>query len=194
MNGLGQIGIPQQQAAQQAQQGLGSLAPQRNSSLEMFELANAERMKAREMKLENEAMKAKAEQQMLQAERGAIVDNQILSALKQGQIDEKTAWNIFQDQNVSQSVKQAVANVFYPNQAVKEVENPDYYNNDDAMAYEPRTMSITDEARQAGIDAINAALGKAGERNMQFVDPAEESRERFIRRSTDLSDADNYEY
>ena len=59
MNGLGQIGIPQQQAAQQPQQGLGSLAPQRNSSLEMFELANAERMKAREMKLENEAMKPK---------------------------------------------------------------------------------------------------------------------------------------
>ena len=160
MNGLGQIGIPQQQAAQQAQ-GLGSLAPQRNSSLEMFELANAERMKAREMKLENEAMQAKAEQQMLQAERGAMVDNQILSALKQGQIDEKTAWNIFQDQNVSQSTKQAVANVFYPNQAVKEVENPDYYNNDDAMAYEPRTINITDEARQAGIDAINAEIGRA---------------------------------
>ena len=179
MNGLGQIGIPQQQAAQQAQ-GLGSLAPQRNSSLEMFELANAERMKAREMKLENEAMKAKAEQQMLQAERGAMVDNQILSALKQGQIDEKTAWNIFQDQNVSQSTKQAVANVFYPNQAMKEVENPDYYNNDDAMAYEPRTMNITDEARQAGIDAINAALGKAGERNMKFFDPEEESMRRRV--------------
>lgn len=132
MNGLGQIGAPQQQVAQQQSQGLGSLAPQRNSSLEMFELANAERMKAREMKLENEAMKAKAEQQMLQAERGSIVDNQILSALKNGQIDEKTAWNIFQDKNVSQSAKQAVADVFYPNQAVREVENPNYYNNDDA--------------------------------------------------------------
>ena len=129
MNGLGQIGIPQQQAAQQPQQGLGSLDPQRNSSLEMFELANAERMKAREMKLENEAMKAKAEQQMLQAERVAMVDNQILSALKQGQIDEKNAWNILQDQNVSQSTKQAVANVFYPNQAVREVENPSYVTN-----------------------------------------------------------------
>ena len=148
MNGLGQIGAPQQQVAQQTQ-GLGSLAPQRNSSLEMFELANAERMKAREMKLENEAMKAKAEQQMLQAERGSIADNQILSALKQGQIDEQTAWNIFKNQNVSQSTKQAVADVFYPNQAVREVENPDYYNNDDAMAYEPRTMNVPDEARQA---------------------------------------------
>ena len=158
MNGLGQIGAPQQQVAQQTQ-GLGSLAPQRNSSLEMFELANAERMKAREMKLENEAMKAKAEQQMLQAERGSIIDNQILSALKQGQIDEQTAWNIFQDKNVSQSTKQAVADVFYPNQAVREVPtNPDYYNNDDAMAYELRTMNVPDKARQAEIYARNAAL------------------------------------
>ena len=178
MNGLGQIGIPRQQAAQQPQQGLGSLAPQRNSSLEMFELANAERMKAREMKLENEAMKAKAEQQMLQAERGAMVDNQILSALKQGQIDEKTAWNIFQDQNVSQSTKQAVANVFYPNQAMREVENPDYYNNDDSRLICHRTMNVPDEAGQAKIDAINAVLGKAGARNMEFVDPAEQSRNR----------------
>lgn len=190
MNGLGQIGVPQQeQVAQQQSQGLGSLAPQRNSSLEMFELANAERMKAREMKLENEAMKAKAEQQMLQAERGAMVDNQILSALKQGQIDEQTALNIFQDQNVSQSTKQAVADVFYPNQAVKEVENPDYYNNNDAMAYEPRTMNVPDEARQAGIDARSAALGKAGERNMQFVDPEEESmRRRVIMNNPDFPD------
>ena len=198
MNGLGQIGVPQQQVAQQTQ-GLGSLAPQRNSSLEMFELANAERMKAREMKLENEAMKAKAEQQMLQAERGSITDNQILSALKQGQIDEQTAWNIFQDQNVSQSTKQAVADVFYPNQAVREVENPNYYNNDNAMAYEPRTMNVTDETRQAEIDARNASLGKAGERNMEFVDPAEQSREKWIRRTDGNSpefdyDADNYQY
>ena len=151
MNGLGQIGAPQQQVAQQQSQGLGSLAPQRNSSLEMFELANAERMKAREMKLENEAMKAKAEQQMLQAERGSMIDNQILSALKQGQIDEKTAWNIFQDKNVSQSTKQAVADVFYPGQAMREVENPSYYNNDNAMAYEPRTMNAIDEAAQEAI-------------------------------------------
>lgn len=162
MNGLGQIGAPQQeQVAQQQSQGLGSLAPQRNSSLEMFELANAERMKAREMKLENEAMKAKAEQQMLQVERGSIVDNQILSALKQGQIDEQTAWNILQDQNVSQSAKQAVADVFYPSQAMREVENPSYYNNDDSMAYEPRRMNATDEAAQEAmqteIDARSAS-------------------------------------
>ena len=157
MNGLGQIGVPQQQVAQQQSQGLGSLAPQRNSSLEMFELANAERMKAREMKLENEAMKAKAEQQMLQAERGSIVDNQILSALKQGQIDEQTAWNIFKDKNVSQSAKQAVADVFYPGQATKEALNPHYYNNDDNMAYKPVAMNVPDEAIQAEIDARNAA-------------------------------------
>ena len=72
-----------------------------------------------------------------------------MSALKQGQIDEKTAWNIFKDQNVSQSTKQAVADVFYPNQAMREVENPYYYNNDNAMAYEPRTMNVPDETRQA---------------------------------------------
>ena len=181
MNGLGQIGAPQQQVAQQTQ-GLGSLAPQRNSSLEMFELANAERMKAREMKLENEAMKAKAEQQMLQAERGAMVDNQILSALKQGQIDEQTAWNIFQDQNVSQSTKQAVANVFYPNQAMKEMpaspEDIEFYGRDGIHI--PRTYDTIDEARQAEINARNASLGKAGERNMQFFDPEEESMKRRV--------------
>ena len=192
MNGLGQIGVPQQeQVAQQQSQGLGSLAPQRNSSLEMFELANAERMKAREMKLENEAMKAKAEQQMLQAERGSIADNQILSALKQGQIDEQTAWNIFQDKNVSQSTKQAVADVFYPSQAMKEVptdpEDIEFYGKDGVSI--PRTYDTQDEARQAEIDARNAALGKAGERNMQFVDPEEESmRRRVIMNNPDFPD------
>ena len=169
MNGLGQIGVPQQQVAQQTQ-GLGSLAPQRNSSLEMFELANAERMKAREMKLENEAMKAKAEQQMLQAERGAIIDNQILSALKQGQIDEQTAWNIFQDQNVSQSTKQAVADVFYPNQAMKEVpaspEDIEFYGRDGIHI--PRTYDTIDEARQAEINKRSATLGKPGDRNVNW--------------------------
>ena len=199
MNGLGQIGAPQQEVAQQPQQGLGSLAPQRNSSLEMFELANAERMKAREMKLENEAMKAKAEQQMLQAERGAMVDNQILSALKQGQIDEQTAWNIFQDQNVSQSIKQAVANVFYPSQAVREVptsqDDIEFYGKDGVRI--PRTYDTPDEARQAEIDARNAAPGRPGERNMQFVDPAEERRWARISRGDSPEfdyDADNYQY
>ena len=48
------------------------------------------------------------------------------------------------------------------------------------MAYEPRTMNVPDEARQAKIDARNASLGKAGERNMQFVDPEEESMRRLV--------------
>ena len=48
------------------------------------------------------------------------------------------------------------------------------------MAYEPRTMNVPDEARQAKIDSINASLGKAGERNMQFVDPEEESMRRLV--------------
>ena len=135
MNGLGQIGIPQQQVTQQPQQGLGSLAPQRNSSLEMFELANAERMKAREMKLENEAMKAKAEQQMLQAENNAIRENQILEGLKNGQIDEKTAFNILGDKNISQDVKQKIAQVMYPStEQVREVptsqDDLDFYRKD----------------------------------------------------------------
>ena len=113
MNGLGQIGAPQQQVAQQTQ-GLGSLAPQRNSSLEMFELANAEKMKAKEMQFENEAMKAKGEQQRLAVENNAMKENQILEGLRNGQIDEKTAFDIFGDQSISQDVKQKVAQVMYP--------------------------------------------------------------------------------
>ena len=182
-----------------ANEGLGNIQGQqapRNTSLEMFDLANAEKMKAKERQYENEAIRARADQQNLQSEKTAMIDNQILSALKNGQIDEQTAWNIFQDKNVSQSTKQAVADVFYPNQASKEVPtNPDeikFYGKDGI--YVPRTHDTTDESRQAEIDARNAALWKAGERNMQFVDPAEESRERLIRRSIDLSDADNYQY
>ena len=113
MNGLGQIGVPQQQVAQQTQ-GLGSLAPQRNSSLEMFELANAERMKAKEMQFENEAMRAKGEQQRLAAENNAMRENQILEGLKNGQIDEKTAFDILGDRNISENVKQKIAQVMYP--------------------------------------------------------------------------------
>lgn len=170
MNGLGQIGIPQQQLTQQGQ-GLGSLTPQRNSSLEMFELANAERMKAREMKLENEAMKAKAEQQMLQAERGAIVDNQILSALKNGQIDEKTAFNIFGDRNISQDVKQKVAQVMYPlTEQVREVptsqEILDFYRKDGAKIGDK--YFIPDEERMIAEQEMARAIGKPGNMNMNW--------------------------
>lgn len=101
--------------------GLGSLqqdgVAKRNSSLELFELANAERNRAKEMQYENEAMKAKAAQQQLSAEATAIKESQILQGLKAGEIDEKTAFAIFRDQSISDPVKQAVADVFYPSKA-----------------------------------------------------------------------------
>ena len=57
------------------------------------------------------------------------------------------------------------------------------------MAYESRTMNVPDEARQAEIYARNASLGKAGARNMEFVDPAEESiRRRVIMNHPDFPD------
>ena len=160
MNGLGQIGAPQQQVAQQTQ-GLGSLAPQRNSSLEMFELANAERMKAREMKLENEAMKAKAEQQMLQAERGSIADNQILSALKNGQIDEKTAFDILGDRNISQGVKQKIAQVMYPSTNQEMEFETDIYDTG-------RPIFVPDGERAIAEQARARETGRPGDMNMNW--------------------------
>ena len=161
MNGLGQIGAPQQQQVAQQTQGLGSLAPQRNSSLEMFELANAERMKAREMKLENEAMKAKAEQQMLQAERGSIADNQILEGLKNGQIDEKTAWNIFKDKNISQDVKQKIAQVMYPSTDQSMEVPTDIYDYDRAQFVHDNERAIAEQERAR-------AIGMPGNMNMNW--------------------------
>ena len=152
-----------------ANEGLGNIQGQqapRNTSLEMFDLANAEKMKAKEMQYENEAMRARADQQNLQAEKNAMIDNQILSALKNGQIDEQTAAGIFQDPRISDSTKQAVADVFYPVQAKKEVENPSYYNNDDPMAYEPRTFNVTDDTRPSEINARSRGLGRVGAMNM----------------------------
>lgn len=152
-----------------ANEGLGNIQGQqapRNTSLEMFDLANAEKMKAKEMQYENEAMRARADQQNLQAEKTAMIDNQILSALKNGQIDEQTAAGIFQDPRISDSTKQAVADVFYPVQATKEVKNPSYYNNDDPTAYEPRTMNATDDTRQSEINARSRGLGRVGAMNM----------------------------
>lgn len=115
---------PMQNVAQQApsQSGLGGIAQQipyqRNSSLAMFELANAEKNKAKEMFYENEAMKAKTMQQNLGAEKQAMqqsqIDNSILSALKSGSIDEATANAIFQDRRISDTVKKEVADVIYP--------------------------------------------------------------------------------
>ncbi|MEN9439357.1 MAG: hypothetical protein RL613_839, partial [Fusobacteriota bacterium] len=86
MNGLGQIGADSPILNQANANGLGNVVqPQqeqqtfgRNSSLEMFELANAEKMKVKEMQFENEAMRAKGEQQRLSAENNAMRENQIL--------------------------------------------------------------------------------------------------------------------
>ena len=93
MNGLGQIGANSPKLNQANGNGLGNVVQPkqeqqtfgRNSSLEMFELANAERMKAKEMQFENEAMRAKGEQQRLAAENNAMRENQILEGLKNGQ-------------------------------------------------------------------------------------------------------------
>ena len=160
MNGLGQIGAPQQQVAQQTQ-GLGSLAPQRNSSLEMFELANAERMKAKEMQFENEAMRAKGEQQRLAAENNAMRENQILEGLKNGQIDERTAFDILGDKNISQDVKQKIAQVMYPStEQLREVPT-------DIYDYS-RTHFIPDEERAMAEQARTREIGRPGNMNMNW--------------------------
>lgn len=111
--------------------GLGQI--QRNTSLDMFDLANAEKMKAKEMQFQNEAMKARAEQQNLQAERTAMIDNQILGALKNGQLTEQDAIAIFQDQRIGDSTKQAVADVFYPASNKTNVDEEEYmYKNSES--------------------------------------------------------------
>ena len=120
---------PMQNIAQQSQpqgSGLGGIAQQvpyqRNSSLAMFELANAEKNKAKEMFYENEAMKAKTMQQDLGSEKQAMqqsqIDNSILSALQSGSIDEATANAIFQDPRVSETAKKQVADTIYPSRNV----------------------------------------------------------------------------
>ena len=170
MNGLGQIGAPQQQVAQQTQ-GLGSLAPQRNSSLEMFELANAERMKAKEMQFENEAMRAKGEQQRLAAENNAMRENQILEGLKNGQIDEKTAFDILGDRNISENVKQKIAQVMYPSteqsrEVPTDIEDYNFYAQDGVDI--GRTHLIPDEARAIAEQERARAIGKPGNMNMNW--------------------------
>lgn len=152
-----------------ANEGLGNIQGQqapRNTSLEMFDLANAEKMKAKEMQYENEAMRARADQQNLQAEKTAIIDNQILSALKNGQIDEQTAAGIFQDPRISDSTKQAVANVFYPARALKESGITSMSYKDDEYAPEPSMSYTTDDMRQSEINARSRGLGRVGAMNM----------------------------
>ena len=158
MNGLGQIGADSPILNQA--NGLGNVVqPQqeqqtygRNSSLEMFELANAEKLKAKEMQFENEAMRAKGEQQRLAAESNAMRENQILEGLKNGQIDDKTAFDILGDKNISQDVKQKIAQVMYPStdqsrEVPTDIEN---YNGTQFIPDEERAMAEQARAREIG--------------------------------------------
>ena len=179
MNGLGQISANSQILNQANGNGLGNVVqPQqgqqtfgRNSSLEMFELANAEKMKAKEMQFENEAMRAKGEQQRLAAESNAMRENQILEGLKNGQIDEKTAFDIFGDKNISQDVKQKVAQVMYP-PTDQEMEFPtdiydyDFYRRDGVDI--GRQNFVHDNERAIAERARTEAIGKPGARNVTW--------------------------
>ena len=167
MNGLGQIGA-NSQILNQAN-GLGNVVqPQqeqqtfgRNSSLEMFELANAEKMKAKEMQFENEAMRAKGEQQRLAAENNAMRENQILEGLKNGQIDEKTAFDIFGDRSISQGVKQKIAQVMYPSTDQEMEFDHDIYDTG-------RTQFVYDNERAMAEQERARAIGNPGNMNMNW--------------------------
>ena len=167
MNGLGQIGADSPILNQA--NGLGNVVqPQqeqqtfgRNSSLEMFELANAEKMKAKEMQFENEAMRAKGEQQRLAAENNAMRENQILEGLRNGQIDEKTAFDILGDKNISQDVKQKIAQVMYPS-TNQEMEVPtDIYDYDGTQFVHDNERAIAEQERAR-------AIGNPGNMNMNW--------------------------
>ena len=172
--GGGILANPEGSVAQAVRGGLGKVgspAPQqqgyaRNSSLEMFEVANAEKQKAKEMQFENEALRARGDQMKYKAENSAMKDNQINQMLKAGQIDEETANKIFQDPSVSAATKQNIINVFYPAQATKEagLRNMSYasdeYSPGDEMSY------TTDEDKQAEINAQSRAAGIPGEMNI----------------------------
>ena len=177
MNGLGQIGADSPILNQA--NGLGNVVqPQqeqqtfgRNSSLEMFELANAEKMKAKEMQFENEAMRAKGEQQRLAAENNAMRENQILEGLKNGQIDEKTAFDILGDRNISQGVKQKIAQVMYPS-TEQSMEVPtsqddlDFYRKDGVEIND--TYFTSDKERMIAEQERARAIGKPGNMNMNW--------------------------
>ena len=175
--GLGVVAAPMQGSVAQAMQsGLGKVATEapaqqgygRNSSLEMFEVANAEKQKAKEMQFENEALRARGDQMKYKAENAAMKDNQINQMLKSGQLDEETALGIINDPSVSDSTKQNIANVFYPVQATKEVptspEDRDFYRKD-GVNY-PDSYNTIDEAKQAEIYAQSRAAGTPGEMNV----------------------------
>ena len=175
--GLGGVAAPMQgSVAQAVQGGLGKVAAEapaqqgygRNSSLEMFEVANAEKQKAKEMQFENEALRARGDQMKYKAENAAMKDNQINQMLKAGQLDEETALGIINDPSVSDSTKQNIANVFYPVQATREVptdpEDREYYRAD-GVNY-PDSYNTTDEAKQAEIYAQSKGLGTPGAMNV----------------------------
>ena len=171
--GGGMLANPEGSVAQAVQGGLGKVgspAPQqqgyaRNSSLEMFEVANAEKQKAKEMQFENEALRARGDQMKYKAEK----DNQINQMLKAGQLDEETALGILQDRDISDATKQNIVNVFYPAQAKKEagLRNMSYasdeYSPGEQMSY------TTDEAKQAEIYAKSRAAGTPGEMNVTGI-------------------------
>ena len=171
--GGGTLANPEGSVAQAVQGGLGKVgspAPQqqgyaRNSSLEMFEVANAEKQKAKEMQFENEALRARGDQMKYKAENSAMKDNQINQMLKDGQLDEKTALGIINDPSVSDSTKQNIANVFYPvqaNEAKDYIDNGTMYYGDDWV--DP--VMGKNEAKQAEIDAQSRAAGNPGEMNV----------------------------
>ena len=161
-NGLGNVVQPKQE-----QQTFG-----RNSSLEMFELANAEKMKAKEMQFENEAMRAKGEQQRLTAENNAMRENQILDGLKNGQIDEKTAFDIFGDKNISQDVKQKIAQVMYPStdqsmEVPTDIEDYNFYAQDGVKIN--KTHFVPDDERRFAEQARTREIGRPGDMNMNWA-------------------------
>ena len=171
--GGGTLANPEGSVAQAVQGGLGKVgspAPQqqgyaRNSSLEMFEVANAEKQKAKEMQFENEALRARGDQMRYKAENSAMKDNQINQMLKAGQLDEEAALGIINDPSVSDSTKQNIANVFYPVQAT---EAKDYYDNGTTYYGDDWQSPImgTDEAKQAEIYAQSRSAGTPGEMNV----------------------------
>ena len=166
--GGGMLANPEGSVAQAVQGGLGKVgspAPQqqgyaRNSSLEMFEVANAEKQKAKEMQFENEALRARGDQMKYKAENSAMKDNQINQMLKAGQLDEETALGIISDPSVSDSTKQNIANVFYPVQATKTWYSP---SDKDHSGF---GLRVDDEDKQAEIYAQSRAAGTPGEMNV----------------------------
>ena len=175
--GLGGLSMsnPEGSVAQAVQGGLGKVGSPvkedgyaRNSSLALFEVANAEKQRAKEMQFENEALRARGDQMRLNAENSALKDNEINMALKSGQLDEATALQLLQDRNVSDATKQNIANVFYPAQALEEdgLRSMSYEN--DEYAPEDQTSYSTDEAKQNEIYAQSRAAGKPGIRNVNW--------------------------